>query len=248
MNKNQQLLAHAKATEVREIARTIVDFWKGEKIDVEEQFLSRLEELDEQSIILRDSFGKSRKGTFTGDIRELNKQIASLFVGLKYLVKSHLHHPDELKRKDAKKVWKQIVAIGVNSHKMSLEEKVWGLQKLMEVTLVGELKTEVENLDGLKVFLLGLRDLLNQLMTTRSLSVNEKVKRKARVQTTAQAQKVHRFLNEEILPFLFTLRKLDPDNYGKLARIAENDLKEINRKIRARRNMWAKRREEAKEV
>lgn len=248
MNKNQQLLAHAKATEVREVARTIVDFWKGEKIDVDKQFLNRLEELDEQSIILRDSFGKSRKGTFTGNMRELNKQIASLFVGVKYLVKSYLHHPDEDKRRDGKKIWKQIVVLGVNSHKLSLEEKVPSLQKLIEVTLLGDLKPELENLDGLKVFIVGLRDLINQLQTAHRLSIEEKVKRKQRVQTTAQAHKVHRLLNEEILPFLFTLRKLDPDNYGKLARIAELELKEINMKIRARRSMWAKRREETKEV
>jgi hypothetical protein len=248
MNKNHTLLVHAKAKEVREIARTIVDFWKGEKIEAEKQFLSRLEELDEQSIILRDSFGETRKGTFTGNIRELNKQIASLFVGLKYLVKSHLHHPDELKRKDARKVWKQIIAIGVNSHKLSLEEKISGLQKLLDVTLLGELKAEVENLDGLKVFLLGLRDLVDQLMTMYRLSINEKAKRKERVQTTAQAQKVHRLLNEEIFPMLFTLCKLDPDNYGKLARIAETDLKKINQKIRTRRTMWAKRREESKGI
>ena len=242
MNKNQQILAHAKAADVLEVGQVIIDIWKNNSPNINQQLYKNLEELDQQIILLNHSFKRKRKGTFTLDMRKLSKQIASLYVGLKYLVKSFLHHPDEEKRRDAKIIWRQIVAIGVDIHKKNIGEKCAGLQKLVHVTSLGELKSEAKNLDGIEVFIDGLRVLHNQLIETYNLSIEEKIKRRERVQATAQGHKVHKILNEEILPFLFTFRKVDPENYEQLASIAEVKLIECNKKIRVRRNIWAKRR------
>ncbi|MDM8162090.1 hypothetical protein QUH73_19890 [Labilibaculum sp. K2S] len=143
---NQQLLAHAKAIEVGMIAIAIVDFWKMKKPKINDRLQLNLEELTIQNKILQDSFGSVRNGAYTLDMKKLNNQIARLFVGLKYLVKAYLHHPDKEIVDGANRVWNQLVAIGVDAHKKNLEKKISGLHILIDRLLVGKKKSDTKNL------------------------------------------------------------------------------------------------------
>ncbi|WP_282126509.1 DUF6261 family protein [Marinifilum flexuosum] len=248
MNKNQQLLAHANAKEVVVLGQMFVNIWRYENPKINDQLHKHLKELEQQILILRNAYRQPRKGTYTNDLNKLNKQIASLFMGLKHLVKSYLHHPDEDKRRDAKIMWRLIVAIGVNVHKTNRSKKVVCLRNLVQILSVGELKSEAKNLDGLEVFLAGIEDLIEESDASYLLSAEERAQRKERVQATAQAQKVHKLLNEEILPILFTFQKLEPESYDRMARTFQVSLKKMNQKIRKRRADWVKRREEAREL
>lgn len=243
MSKNQQLLAHATALEVGVVANTIVMFWKRNISDFNQTLQKNLEELEVQNKTLQLSFGNMRKGAYTGNKIKTNKEIADLFVGLKYLVKAYLHHPSAKIKTSAQKVWNQIVAVGVDRHKQSLEKKISGMGVLLD-HMSGKLKKETEDLPSADAYVVALKKAVGNLNNYYHLRNDELIVQKQKVQTTAQAHKVHRLLNEEIFPFLFVLCKLDSDNYSHLARIAELELKEINKKIRARRTMWAKRREE----
>jgi|GEM_PF-2768762 len=245
MNKNQKLLTHAKAIDVAVVANAILAHWKEHSFELNQTLLRNLEELEVQNKSLQSSFGNLRKGAYTGDKIKANKEIANLFVGLKYLVKAYLHHPNAEIKASAKKVWNKIVAVGVDRHKQSLEKKISGMGTLTD-RMLGELKKETDDLPEVDAYVLALKEAVGRLNNYYRLRIDELIIRKQNVQTTAQAHKVYRLLNEEIFPMLFTLCKLDPDNHGKLARIADLELKETNKKIRARRSMWAKRREEAK--
>jgi len=236
---NRQLLAHARAIEVGAVTMTIVDFWKMKKFDLNHRLQRNFEELDVQNRILQESYGTVRSGSYTADMKKLNDQISRFFIGLKYLVKAYLHHPDEEIVAGAGRVWNQLVAIGVDAHKKNLEKKISGLQIVTDRLLSGKLKADADKLKGIEKYLNALQATLNQLAELYRLTNNEKVKRKQRVQTTAQAGKVHRILNNDIFPFLFTFQQVDPDHYDSLAQFVEFELKNANAVIRARRTRWA---------
>lgn len=245
---NKQLLAHARAIEVGAITMTIVAFWKMEKFDLNHRLQQNFEELDVQNRILQDSYGIVRSGSFTADMKKLNEQITRFFIGLKYLVKAYLHHPDEEIEESAGRVWNQLVAIGVDTHKKNLEKKISGLQILIDRLLSGKLKPDAGKLKGIEKYLNVLHVSLDQLVELYRLTNDEKVKRKQRVQTTAQAHKVHRILNNDIFPFLFTFQQVDPDHYDSLAQFVEFELKNANAVIRARRTRWANKKEEDERI
>ncbi|MDM8161338.1 hypothetical protein QUH73_16065 [Labilibaculum sp. K2S] len=96
--------------------------------------------------------------------------------------------------------------------------------------------------------MIALNEAVDQLIELYRKRNAELVVRQERVQTTAQAHKLHRMLNNDIFPFLFTLRQIDPDNYGPLARLAEIELADINQIIRARRTRWANKKEEDERI
>ncbi|MUP38413.1 DUF6261 family protein [Labilibaculum euxinus] len=245
---NQQLLAHAKAIEVGMIAIAIVDFWKMKKPKINDRLQLNLEELTIQSKILQDSFGTVRNGAYTLEMKKQNSQIASLFVGLKYMIKAYLHHPDKEIVNSAGRVWGQLAVIGVDTHKKNLEKKISGLQILTERLLSGKLKADADKLKGTEKYLTVLHLSLDQLKVLYRLTNTEQVKRKQRVQTTAQAHKVHRILNDDIFPFLFTFRQVDPDRYDSFARFVEFELKNTNAVIRARRTRWANKKKEDERI
>ena len=237
----KQIHAHAKVLEIGSMLSTILSIYNKDKPNVDSILKECLDKLQKEHAILQSAVGVRRKGSFTKEMKEVDKEIAKYFVGLKLMVKGYMHHPDKEIANNASIVWYVISRAGRNIHKRGYLIKINELEHLADRLMGEEISDIRRDLLGIEEYLLAIVKFCEKLRDLVRNSTIESIEREKRIQPTAQAKKIHKIMNNEFLPYLYTMRMVDPKNHNKLAKLVDVEVKEINTKIRARRTRWVNR-------
>lgn len=234
-----QIYAHARVLDLAAISNSILD-WFYMQNSYNDSFLEEcMNALKQENEILLDAMGGVRKGRFTDEMQRVDQKIMQYFVALKFFVKGNMHLADKQIVASANIVWETISAIGRNAHRKGHIRKIHDLLLIVDRLLEAKMLPVVKTLKGVEESAIILKAACNQLNDLFRQSIREKVSRKDRVQPTAQAKKLQARLNNDLLPYLGIMAKVDPGKYSKFSHFVDCEVKEINTKIKARRTRWA---------
>ncbi|WP_282125775.1 DUF6261 family protein [Marinifilum flexuosum] len=198
--------------------------------------------------ILSGALSVERKHEYTNELANLDLNFDNRVICLRKFIEANTYSSDETIAKNAEKALDKLESYDSTFYKLGYEKEIARAFSLVEEYEKPDMKPVVESLVGVTTPIMELKTVTNQLNTLYLKNQDIQALKEDTIPSTIQKKVVIDIFNNELLPYLMVMKRVQPDTFGETYTKITHYIETINTKIRTRRNRPASEEEENSEA
>lgn len=229
----EKLLSNYTNKQLNSMAESIL-FETGKTDWSADVYLSNIiEKIKTNQATLLNSIGQVRSSDFTEQLSQCDATFDKDFICFKNFVAANKYLRDDVKSEAAKKIWTIIASNDLRLYRLSYEEQTSSANSLFAELDKAENKGLLNLLIGVNEALSLVKESNDKLIDTYRQSKNA-AKHEEDVSASLQSKLIRQIINEELLPYLNVMSKVNPDTYSNLHDTIRGYIEDVNIKARIR--------------
>ncbi len=229
-----QLMANCDPNETGSVSTEITREAKKRNWTPDPFFLGILNKLELESNNLEYSTGTVYKFSYTDKLRKDDTTFNQTFLQTKHLITASTYSQDPIVAKNAREVMNTLEAHDANLYRLGHGKQIFLSFSLLNDYKSADMKPKVDSLLGVPEALISLEEITIKMDATYQESKTEKASLEKILPPSAQKDIVRDFINTEVLPYLYVMRKKDPENYKEFCDLVFKYIEDANTTVKSR--------------
>lgn len=230
------ILSYCDANEISSIAGNTLFELRKKEWTADVLIPGIISSLETENRMLLNSIGDIRSNKYTAQLMEVDSRFNRSFVCLKHFVSANTWMPYEDIVQTAEGIWKIIEAHDVNLHRLGYEKQIVLTDSLLENFEKEEVKEQLLSLVGVSDCVNQIKSTIIELKTLYREAKESDASKEVRIAPSVQKNTVKEIINNELLPYLEVMTKVNPEEYKETTLVIKEYIESINTKARMRRN------------